>query len=96
MFEWCRKNITAIEFIFVSLNEVESHIMDYSLEERYLMWLRLSGTRSFQCYKPFSKTSLQMHRVSSDDVTISNGKQPTQKATVTMGEHQPGKYIACL
>ena len=38
MFEWCRKNINAIEFIFVSHEEVESHIVDYGLEERYLMW----------------------------------------------------------
>ena len=36
MFEWCRKNINAIEFIFVSQDKVESHIVDHGLEERYL------------------------------------------------------------
>ena len=51
MFEWCRQNINAIEFIFVFLEEVESHIMDYGLEERYLMWSMVPGTSSFHCYK---------------------------------------------
>ena len=35
MFEWYRKN-NAIEFIFVYDGEVENHIVDYGLEERYL------------------------------------------------------------
>ena len=34
--------------------------------------------------------------VSSDDVTISHGKQPTQKETVKMDDCQPDKYIACV
>ena len=36
MFEWCRKNINAIEFTFVYHDEVENHIVDYGAEERYL------------------------------------------------------------
>ena len=68
--------------------------MDYGLEERYLMWLAVPGTRSFHWYKPCSKTSFQMPRVSFDDVTISHGKQPIQKATVIMDNCQPGKYNA--
>ena len=37
-----------------------------------------------------------MRRISSDDVLISHGKQPAQKATVIMDDCQPGKYIACV
>ena len=29
MFEWCRKSINAIEFIFVSQGEIDSYIVDY-------------------------------------------------------------------
>ena len=73
MFEWCRKNINAVEFILVSHEEVGSHIVDYGLEERYLMWSTVPGT-SFHWYKPCSKTSFQMWHVSSDDVTILHRK----------------------
>ena len=91
----CRKNIIAIEFIFVSHKEVESHIVDYGLEKRYLMWLTVPGTRRFHCYKPCSK-AFQMHRVSSDDVTILNRKPSIPRATVIMDDCEPGKYIACV
>ena len=47
MFEWCRENISATKFIFVSSDKVESHIVDYGLEERHLTWSRVPGTRSF-------------------------------------------------
>ena len=94
MFEWCRKNINAVEFILVSHEEVGSHIVDYGLEERYLMWSTVPGT-SFHWYKPCSKTSFQMWHVSSDDVTILHRKSSIQKATV-MDDCQPGKYIACV
>ena len=36
MLQGCRKYINAIEFILVYHDEVESHIMDSGLEERYL------------------------------------------------------------
>ena len=96
MFGWCRKNINAIEFIFVSHDEVECHIVDNSLEERCLTWSRVPGTSSLHWYKSCSKTSFQMHHVSSDDATISPGKQPIQRTTVIMDDCQPGKYIACV
>ena len=32
---------------------------------------------------------------SSDDLTFSYGKQPTQKGTVTIDDCQSGKYIHC-
>ena len=56
MFEWCRENINAIEFIFVYHDEIESQIVDYGLKEKYLTWLKVLGTRSFHWYKPCSKT----------------------------------------
>ena len=73
MFEWCRKNIIAIGFIFVSHKEVESHIVHYGLEKRYLMWLKVPGTRSFHWYKPCSKT-FQMHSKSISKYLFANKK----------------------
>ena len=84
MFEWCRKNTNAIEFIFVSHNEVESHIVENGLDEWYLTWLPVPGTRSFHWYKPYTK--FEMHRLSTDDLSISHGKPPTQKTTVIMDD----------
>ena len=73
--EWSRKNINAIEFIFVSRDKVESHVVDYGLEERYLNVVNSAwGTRFPLVFKPSSKTSFQMYCVSSN-VTISHGKQ---------------------
>ena len=96
MFDWCRKNINAIEYMFVSHDEVEIRTVDYySLEEGYLTWSAVPGT-SFHWCKPCSKISLKMRCISSDDVLISHGKQPAQKATVIMDDCQPGKYIACV
>ena len=37
-----------------------------------------------------------MHCISSDDVTISHGKQPPQKVTVINDDCQPGKYIVSM
>ena len=96
MLDWCRKNINAIEYIFVSHDEVESRTVDYySLEEGYLTWSAVPGTRSFHWYKPRSKT-FKMRCILSDDVLISHGKQPARKATVIMDDCQPGKYIGCV
>ena len=44
MLEGCRKYINAIEFILVYHDEVESHIVDSGLEERYLNWLAVLVT----------------------------------------------------
>ena len=82
--------------MFVSHDEVEIRTVDYcSLEEEYLTWSAVPGT-SFHWCTPCSKTSLKMRCISSDDVLISHGKQPAQKATVIMDDCQPGKYIACV
>ena len=70
--------------------------MNYGLEERYITWSTVPGTRSFHWYKPCSKTSFQMYFVLHDDVMISHRKQPTKKATVIMDDCQPGIYITCV
>ena len=92
MFEWCRKNINAIEFIFVSQDKVESHIVDHGLEERYL--------NGWPCLEQVSiGISLVVKHCFKCLVSIwwyNDLKQPTQKAIVIMDDCQPGKYIACV
>ena len=50
MFACCGKNINVIEFIFVYHDKLESRIVNYGLEERYLTWLTVLGARSFHWY----------------------------------------------
>ena len=88
MFEWCRKNINAIEFIFVSQDKVESHIVDHGLEERYL--------NGWPCLEQVSiGISLVLKHCFKCLVSIwwyNDLKQPI----VIMDDCQPGKYIACV
>lgn len=101
MFEWAQKNITGIQFQFVSTQDVEKHIESKELEQRYSALKTIPGTRSHHCFLPLSHSELQMRRISFD-VEFSTVHFDQSKTTIGVSALvqkdclQPGSYVACI
>ena len=97
LFDWTSKNICNIDFIYISAKKITEHCRKNNLNERYELAKveKGLGTRSHHCYKPISTNSLEIRRVSSDD--IFSVKQFKKIAEVSSNDQfTPGKYIACV
>ena len=70
LFDKTSKNICNIDFIYISVEEITEHCQKSNLNEHYeLAKVKKGiGTRSHHCYKPISTNSLEIRRVSSDDI----------------------------
>jgi len=65
MFEFCKSNITDIEFFFVEKEELIG--VRKMLEERFQHTIPVPGTRSFHQYTPTSDCTVGVKRCSEDD-----------------------------
>ena len=70
LFDWASTNICNIDFIYISAEEITEHCQINNLNECYELAKieKGLGTRSRHCYKPISTNSLEIRRVSSDDI----------------------------
>lgn len=97
MYDWCRQNIDGIHFQHISNDAVTLHCMKFKLEERYATCSTIPGTRNHHCFIPQSLTTLQMRRVSFDNVfTNVNISTMQQNYTIPLASLSPGIYIACV
>lgn len=102
MFQWADENIDGIKFFFVSDDDVQRNANKCQLEKRYSLSKTVSGTRSHHCFIPTSEGSLEMRRLSADDVcsTVLLGENQESsfpnKSLPDSDDFQPGKYIACM
>ena len=97
LFDWTSKNICNIDFIYISAKKITEHCRKNNLNERYELTKveKGLGTRSHHCYKPISTNSLEIRRISSDD--IFSVVQFKKIAEVSSNDQfTPGKYIACV
>ena len=97
LFDWASKNICNIDFIYINAEEITEHCQKNNLNERYELPKveKGLGTRSHHCYKPISTNSLEIRRVSSDD--IFSVVQFKKIAEVSYNDQfAPGKYITCV
>ena len=89
--------IYAILILFISAEEITEHCQKSNLNERCELAKveKGLGTRSHHCYKSISINSLEIRRVSSDD--IFSVVQFKKIAEVSSNDQfTPGKYIACV
>ena len=70
MFLWYKNNIKVIQFLFLSHSDVENHVSELKLEERYESWPTVPGTRSYLMYVFTSISTVEMRRVSFDVISI--------------------------
>ena len=97
LFDWARKNICNIDLICITAEEITEHCQRNNLNECYELAKveQGLGTRSHYCYKPISTNSLEIRRVSSDD--IFSVVQFKKIAEVSSNDQfTPGKCIACV
>ncbi|XP_065684929.1 uncharacterized protein LOC136097009 [Hydra vulgaris] len=65
MFEYCKKSISGITFVYVSAEEME--LVRNKLTDRLLIATTILGTRSFHQFIPSSHSIIKIKRVSDDD-----------------------------
>ena len=97
LFDWASKNICNINFIYISAEEITEHCQKNNLNERYELAKEEKGlgTRSHHCYKPISTNSLEIKRVSSDDIfSVVQFNKIVEVSSNDQFTH--GKYIACV
>ena len=105
MFEWASKNISGINFFYVTTEEISNNAAKFDLATRFSSAKTLPGTRSHHSFIPTSNVELRMKRVSADKdfTTIRFGPHPQQHAeaddesvSLQQNKFQPGKYVACI
>ena len=97
LFDWASKNICKIDFIYISAEEITEHFKKINLNEHYELAKveKGLGARSHHCYKPISTNSLEIRRVSSDDIfSVVEFKKIVEVSS--NDQFTPGKYIACV
>ncbi len=93
LFLWAKANISGIEMLFVSADEIEK--CDMVLKPRLVAAKTIAGTRSHHSFVPVSFNVLQMRRISADlegtSVKVASPTQPQQPFSFT-----PGQYVAAV
>ena len=93
LFLWAKANISGIEMLFVSADEIEK--CDTVLKPRLDAAKTIAGTRSHHSFVPVSSNVLQMRRISADlegtSAKVASPTQPQQPFSFT-----PGQYVAAV
>jgi len=90
--DWAVANIKGILFFYVSTDDIEHH--KEMLAERFDTARTVPGTRSHHCFKPTSSTSMEISRVSVDEVatTVTINATPA----IMVHHYQAGQYVAVV
>ena len=91
-FQWCQSNISGIEFMFVSSEEIDEH--GQALSDRLASGRTIPGTRSHHKFVPTSD-GLKMFRLSADKLCtiISREKAVCEISNCDL---KPGEYVAVM
>ena len=91
-FQWCQSNISGIEFMFVSSEEIDEH--GQALSDRLASGRTIPGTRSHHKFVPTSD-GLKMFRLSADKLCtiISREKAVCE---ISNSDLKPGEYVAVM
>ena len=96
MFEWCKLNITGIKFMNITESDIENHVTNTQLEERYSKAKKLPGTRSHHSFR-LNNGKLEMRRISKDVFCTEIDLLGSNKTSSTERTHfNQGMYVACV
>ena len=91
LFSWAKANISGIEMLFVSGEEIEK--CEKTLEPRLNASKTIAGTRSHHSIVPISSDSLKIRRISSDKDGTSV-KVTSSSRTIASQSFTPGQFVA--
>ena len=91
LFSWAKANISGIEMLFVSGEEIEKY--EKTLEPRLNAYNTIAGTRGHHSFVPISSDSLKIRRISSDKDGISV-KVTSSSRTIDSRPFTPGQFLA--
>ena len=95
LYNWAEKNIHGIKMFYVSSNDINTHVDQFQLEERYLTAKTVPGTRSNHCFIP-TDSVLIMKRISDEIYDEHKFENNVKSTTLNYAEMIPGKYVACI
>ena len=89
-YDWCKDNISGIDFLFVSSEAIEEH--GKKINERLVSLKTIPGTCSHHRFVPTTDGFL-MFRLSADRMSTIIPQEPSVQK-VTTSELKPGQYTA--
>lgn len=91
-FQWCRSNISGIEFIFVSSEEIEEH--GHAISDRLATGRTIPGTRSHHKFVP-TPDGLKMFRLSADTLSTMISREKSA-SDLKHSDLKQGQYVAVV
>ena len=93
LYEGTTKNIKGIHFFYISSENVNAYCVKFGFDKQYSFGSTIDGTRSHHSFIPVSMNSIEMRRISFDDIfsNVTFGHIDIDTSML-----QPGRYIACL
>lgn len=94
LFNWAQSNILGVKFFFVSSEEVQ--VCSSDLQERFESIKTISGTRSHHRFVPLSSATLNMYRLSCDDLHTTVAISSVTDFTANELNITIGQYVAAV
>lgn len=91
LFNWCQKNITGIQFVWVGKEEIEEH--SKHLEERFNNAPKIAGTRDNHSFIP-GPNGMNVSRVSGPETGFTCSVSPPVSEKLI--DIEQGDYVACF
>ena len=66
MFQWCQDNVFGISFFYVSSEDINNHVNQFHLDQRYELTKTVPGTRLYHSFIPDRLSKLTLRRISND------------------------------
>ena len=95
MFQWCQDNVFGISFFYVSSEDINNHVNQFHLDQRYELTKTVPGTRLYHSFIPDRLSKLTLRRISNDS---SSTAFQFDKATseISINNIKVGNYYACI
>lgn len=100
LYGFCTQNISGIEFIYVTREEVEQ--LRIAQEERFRSGCTVAGTRENHHFEPINEKEIRVRRVSNDGAVFTAVVDKSarfechQDDIITTSNLQVGQYVACV
>ena len=89
-FHWCQDNVSGISFFYLSSEDINNHVNQFQLDERYELTKTVPGIRSYHSFIPDGLSKLILRRKCKDSFST----KPLQKFRLMTSKFR--NYYACV
>ena len=95
LFDFASHSIKNVKYFYVTSAQVIAHAESFRLEEPYIKYKGITGTRMYHHYKPLTSGKMLVKRFSSDQNGLEIGMYQQDALRESFDDYDIDDYIAC-